>query len=101
MQTLQGTVVGNKNAKTLLVEVNNVVKHPKYKKLMTRTKRFQVHTDAESVAVGSSVIIVSCRPMSKTKSFRLEKVTQSPSNSVTKGTNPKTEVKKEVKEKKW
>lgn len=74
MQTLEGKVVGNKNAKTIMVAVESVSAHPKYGKLIKKTTKLQVHNDGEAVSVGSVVRIVSCKPMSKTKSFKLDKV---------------------------
>ena len=76
MQTLTGSVLKNKNAKTLLIGVTYVVTHPLYHKQFKRTSRLQVQNDLGEVAVGSLVKIVSTRPVSKNKSFKLLEVVQ-------------------------
>ena len=72
-----GQVVSNKMEKTVTVAVEKKVKHPKYGKFLKRQSRFQVH-DAQNVSkVGDHVEIVNCRPVSKTKTWRLVRVVRS------------------------
>lgn len=73
-KTLQGVVVSDKMKDTVVVRVTRYVKHPKYKKFMKLSKRFKAHNPGNTVKVGETVSIRSCRPISKTKSF--EVVTQ-------------------------
>lgn len=74
LKTLRGTVVSDKMKDTVVVRVTRYVKHPKYKKFMKLSKRFKAHNPGNTVKMGDEVVIRSCRPISKTKSF--EVVTQ-------------------------
>ena len=69
MQTYSGTVISQKNAKTVGVELISHYRHPKYKKIIKRKKKFQVHNENLPLQVGDKVIIKSSRPYSKTKKF--------------------------------
>jgi small subunit ribosomal protein S17 len=64
---LQGTVVSDKNDKTIIVSVERQVMHPLYKKYIKRTKRYAAHDEANKFKVGDVVRIIECRPMSRTK----------------------------------
>jgi small subunit ribosomal protein S17 len=68
---LQGTVVSDKNDKTVVVRVDRQVMHPLYKKYIRRSKRYAAHDEANSVKVGDVVRIVECRPMSRTKRWQV------------------------------
>jgi small subunit ribosomal protein S17 len=68
---LQGTVVSDKNDKTLVVRVERQVMHPLYKKYIKRSKRYAVHDDANKHKVGDVVRIVECRPISRTKRWQV------------------------------
>lgn len=68
-KTLVGTVVSTKMKDTITVAVNRYVKIPKYKKYVTRTKKYLAHDAGNTKAVGDRVTIRSTRPMSKRKSF--------------------------------
>jgi len=70
-QTFTGTVVKTAMKDTATVAVDRYVKHPKYKKYQTRTKKFLVHDPGNTAKVGDTVTIVACRPISKTKRFKL------------------------------
>lgn len=76
-QRFNGVVVGTKMKDTATVAVSRFVKHPKYKKYQTKTKKFLVHDPGNTVSVGDKVTIVGCRPISKLKSFVIEGVTSS------------------------
>jgi small subunit ribosomal protein S17 len=70
-QTLHGVVVKAAMKDTATVAVNRYVKHPKYKKFQTRTKKYLVHDPGNTAKVGDKVTIVACRPLSKNKHFKL------------------------------
>lgn len=74
-QRFTGTVVKTAMKDTATVAVNRFVKHPKYKKYQTLTKKFLVHDPGNTAKVGDTVTIVGCRPISKLKRFKLDAVT--------------------------
>lgn len=71
--TLSGTVVKAAMQKTVTVKVTRFVKHPKYQKYQTLTKKYKVHDEDGSAKVGDKVSIVETRPISKDKRFTLVK----------------------------
>lgn len=70
-QTFKGVVVKTAMKDTATVAVSRYVKHPKYKKYQTLTKKYLVHDPGNTVAVGDTVMIVGCRPISKLKRFKI------------------------------
>jgi small subunit ribosomal protein S17 len=68
---LRGTVVSDKMTDTAVVAVSRYVKHPKYKKYMKITKRYHAHNPGNRAKEGEIVVIRSCRPLSKLKSFEI------------------------------
>lgn len=68
---LQGTVVSDKGDKTVTVLVERRVKHPLYKKFIKMSKKYAAHDEANSFRVGQEVMIEECRPISKTKTWRV------------------------------
>ena len=62
-----GLVVSDKMEKTVVVAVENRVPHPKYGKIMVRTKRYKVHDEENNCRVGDRVRIRETRPLSRTK----------------------------------
>ena len=68
---LRGTVVSDKMQDTAVVSVSRYVKHPKYKKYMKITKRYHAHNPGNKAKEGEIVMIRSCRPLSKMKSFEI------------------------------
>ena len=74
LKTLGGVVVSDKMQKTALVLVKRYIKHPKYQKFITRTKKYKAHDEENVAKVGDKVTIKSCRPLSKDKSFMLVEV---------------------------
>ncbi|MFW5888185.1 MAG: 30S ribosomal protein S17 [Patescibacteria group bacterium] len=66
-----GVVVGNNMEKTLLVRVDRVKQHPKYKKRYTVSRKFKVHDEKQSFKVGDEVQFIECRPLSKHKRWRV------------------------------
>jgi small subunit ribosomal protein S17 len=73
---LQGVVVSDKNAKTIVVQVERRLTHPVLKKTVRRTTKFHAHDENNDAKVGDIVRIQECRPVSKNKRWMfLEKVT--------------------------
>ncbi|MFH0846118.1 MAG: 30S ribosomal protein S17 [Patescibacteria group bacterium] len=72
-KTLKGVVVSNKMQKTLVVLTQRFVKHPKYEKYRTVSKKYKAHYDEGSYEVGDKVEIMECNPISKEKRFRIVK----------------------------
>ena len=73
-QERRGVVVSSAMDKTIVVRVDTVKAHPRYKKVVRRSAKFHAH-DAENAAkVGDVVRIVETRPLSKTKNWRLAEV---------------------------
>lgn len=73
-RTLVGIVVSNKMAKTIVVRVERKIKHPVYGKIVKRSKKYHVHDEDNACAIGDTVQIRESRPLSKTKSWTLDKV---------------------------
>ena len=70
-KTLRGIVTSDKMQDTAVVSVSRYVKHPKYKKYMKTSKKYHVHNPGNRAKVGETVVIRSCNPISKTKSFEI------------------------------
>ncbi len=75
-RTRIGVVTKDSREKTRTVAVSYQVRHPKYGKFLRRQSRFHVHDPQNVSKVGDRVEIANCRPVSKTKSWRLVKVLQ-------------------------
>ncbi|MHB8209761.1 MAG: 30S ribosomal protein S17 [Acidithiobacillus sp.] len=73
-RSLVGTVVSNLMDKTIVVNVERRIQHPLYKKYIRRSKKFHAHDAENACRIGDTVKIEECRPLSKTKSWRLVKV---------------------------
>ena len=70
-KVLKGIVVSDKMAKTVVVAVDRFIKHPKYGKYVTTTKRYKAHDEKNAFKVGDKVSIREIRPMSKDKTFEV------------------------------
>ena len=68
---IEGNVVGAANDKSITVLVERKVKHPLYKKYIRRSTRLHAHDENNECKTGDTVRIEACRPVSKTKSWRL------------------------------
>jgi small subunit ribosomal protein S17 len=68
---LTGTVVSDKNDKTVVVKVERKVKHPLYGKIIRRSKKYHAHDEANQAKEGQIVRIEECAPISRNKSWRL------------------------------
>ena len=75
-RTLQGRVVGDKMDKSITVLVERRVKHPIYGKFVRRSTKLHAHDETNECGVGDVVVVEQCRPLSKTKTWRLVKVVE-------------------------
>lgn len=71
IRTVQGRVVSNKMDKTITVAVERKVKHPIYGKFIKRTTKLHAHDEANVCNEGDLVSITECRPLSKSKNWKL------------------------------
>lgn len=71
-----GIAVADARHKTVSVRVERTVRHPLYKKIMRRRKRYLVHDEGNDCKIGDSVIIEECRPLSKRKSWRVVEIVE-------------------------
>lgn len=71
---LTGKVVSNKMDKTIVVEIEELVMHPLYKKSVHRTKRLKGHDEKNECSIGDLVRVVETRPLSKEKRYRLVEI---------------------------
>ena len=69
-----GTVVSDKGDKTIVVAISRAAPHRLYHKVIRRTKRYPVHDEQNAATIGDTVRIEECRPISKTKRWRLVEV---------------------------
>ena len=76
VKTTKAVVVGKSGNKSVKVVINYKVKHPKYGKYVRRETRLLVHDEHNQAGAGDTVEIAECRPLSKTKSWRLLKVVE-------------------------
>lgn len=67
----KGRVLSNKMDKTVVVAVERTLRHPRYGKVITRTKKIYAHNDLKPVQVGDLVTVVETRPLSKLKRWRV------------------------------
>ena len=74
MKTVTGTVVSDKMDKTITVREERMVRHPLYGKYVRRSTVYKAHDEANSAEAGDRVEILSTRPISKTKTWRLLRV---------------------------
>lgn len=75
-QVLIGTVVSDKMDKTVTVAVERTVMHRLYHRYVKRTSKFAAHDEGNECRVGDRVIIVSSRPLSKRKRWRVRKIVE-------------------------
>jgi len=70
---LKGIIVSDKMQKTVVVKVERIKKHPKYKRRYKVHKKYKVHDEKGEYKVGDKVIIEECRPLSKEKRWKVLK----------------------------
>ena len=73
-RTLTGRVVSDKMDKTITVLIERRVTHPLYGKIVTRSKKYHAHDEKNECHEGDLVTIEECRPISKTKAWRVAKL---------------------------
>jgi small subunit ribosomal protein S17 len=73
-KTREGLVVSDKMDKTVVVAVEDHVKHPKYGKVLRRTKKYKAHDEQNACGVGDRVLLMETRPMSATKRWRVAEI---------------------------
>ena len=73
-RTITGVVSSDKMAKTITVTVERTYKHPKYQKFVRKHTKVYAHDEQEDANVGDTVELMECRPMSKQKRWRLERI---------------------------
>ena len=72
----RGVVVSSVEDKTITVRVDVMMAHPKYKKIMRRSLKLRVHDEGNTANAGDVVRVVECKPMSKTKRWRLVEIVE-------------------------
>jgi small subunit ribosomal protein S17 len=75
-QERRGVVVSDAMDKTIVVKVDTIRQHPRYKKVIRRSVKFHAHDEQNSAKVGDVVRIVETRPLSKTKNWRLAEIVE-------------------------
>jgi len=73
-KTREGTVVSDKMDKTVVVVVEERVKHPLYGKVMRRTNKLKAHDENNTCGVGDRVLVMETRPLSATKHWRVVEI---------------------------
>jgi small subunit ribosomal protein S17 len=71
---IQGTVVKKAGDKSATIVVERRVLHPRYHKTVKRFKKYIIHDEKNELHIGDTVTAIECRPLSKRKSFRLNKI---------------------------
>jgi small subunit ribosomal protein S17 len=75
-RTLTGRVVSDKMDKTVTVVVERQVMHPVIGKVVSRSKKYHAHNEGNDAKVGDKVVIEECRPISKSKAWKVSKVAE-------------------------
>jgi small subunit ribosomal protein S17 len=70
----EGLVVSDKMDKTVVVVVEDRVKHPKYGKVIRRTKKYKAHDGANACGIGDRVLLMETKPVSATKRWRVSEI---------------------------
>ena len=73
-RTEEALVVSDKMQKTRVVEIERVFRHPRYQRVVTRTKRLKAHDEANESKTGDRVLIEETRPLSKDKRWRIREI---------------------------
>jgi len=68
---LDGEVISSAMNKTIVVKVSRKIKHPKYGKYLTTSKKYYAHDEKNEAKIGDEVKLISSKPISKTKKWRL------------------------------
>ena len=73
-KTREGLVVSDKMAKTVVVAVEDRVKHPLYGKVLRRTSKLKAHDEDNTAGIGDRVLLMETRPLSATKRWRVVQI---------------------------
>ena len=73
-KTREGLVVSDKMDKTVIVAVEDRVKHPLYGKVMRRASKLQAHDETNACGIGDRVLVMETRPLSATKRWRVSQI---------------------------
>jgi len=76
VRALTGTVVSDKMNKTVTVLVERKVKHPLYGKIIRLSKKYHAHDENNEYQLGDLVVIEECRPISRTKAWRVARLVE-------------------------
>ncbi|NBS12931.1 MAG: 30S ribosomal protein S17 [Gammaproteobacteria bacterium] len=76
VRTLSGRVISNKGDKTISVLVERFEKHPVYGKYIKRSSKIAAHDENNECQIGDTVTIAECRPISKSKAFKLVEINE-------------------------
>lgn len=72
----QGVVTSDKMEKTVVVTINNLVRHPIYGRILKRDKKLKVHDENNDAHIGDTIEIMETRPLSKDKCWRLVRIVE-------------------------
>ncbi len=75
-KVVTGTVVSISGDKSITVKIDYRKRHPKYGKMMTVSKKLHAHDEKNECGVGDLVTVMECRPLSKTKRWRLVEIVE-------------------------
>jgi|SRR5690242_7598691 len=73
-KTRQGVVVSDRAAKTITVRIDTAHRHPRYEKIVRTSRTLHAHDERGEAHIGDTVVVRECRPMSRTKRWRLERI---------------------------
>src|SRR5262249_57538812 len=74
IKTKEGVVVSDKMTKTRVVVIERVYRHPRYERVITRSKRLKAHDETNASKVGDRVLLEETRPLSKDKRWRIRQI---------------------------
>ena len=73
-KTREGVVVSDKMTKTRVILIERVYRHPRYQRVVTRSKKLKAHDETNATKLGDRVLIEETRPLSKDKRWRIRQV---------------------------
>ena len=73
-KTKEGVVVSDKMTKTRVVRIERVYRHPRYERVITRSKRLKAHDETNRCEIGDTVLIAESRPISKDKHWVVQQI---------------------------
>ena len=75
-RTVQGVVTSSAGDKSATIMIERLIKHPVYGKFIKRSTKLHIHDEANECNKGDTIMVEECRPMSKTKSWKLVKIVE-------------------------